>query len=288
MSYYSGQDHDLEASGRAIAKYIHDDPLKVTELAEHAAQLLTSGLIQQSNNVVSSVLASVVSAASERLLQCPVSETYILSRTLPEAWFKDAHAALIVGFGGFLGTVCRFSHVRWVHVIDLKYENRRHEIDSYMASFKNQYPDRRFTVSTHIDIHRYMQDFDLVCVTGSTLCNDTLEPFLENKASGSRLLLQGQSASVYPALLFLHGVDGIATTLKPQILSDLARGCYSGDRLRPYLEGKLPWMYLSHRSGKSRNAGAFGNPSAYPKIRSHLWRLGSMYDRGSTSLGCAL
>jgi hypothetical protein len=41
----------------------------------------------------------------------------------------------------------------------------------------------------------------------------------------------------------------VMTTLKPRAVMEAARLSFGGDELRRYLEGGLPWIYLTPRHG---------------------------------------
>jgi hypothetical protein len=61
-------------------------------------------------------------------------------------------------------------------------------------------------------------------------------------AAGCRtVILQGESASIYPLELLRRGVSVVCTTLKPPNLVDLA----DLNRLPSVLEGGLPSLFLS-------------------------------------------
>jgi hypothetical protein len=243
MSYYSAPDDDLRAAETSLAEFLAGDPLRIAMLDTPGS--LPAAIAGQLHDLQSSVLATIVSAASRPFLQSGGHRGFTVSATRPDSWFTQADAALVVGFGGFLGNLCNCQNIGWVHLIDLGYPTRRDAIEAYLEPFRRRFPRRRFTAASAVQHDRTMRSFDLACVTGSTLSNDTLAGFLDRKAEGSRLILQGQSASIYPRVLFAAGVDGIATTIKPPQLSGLAQTCFSGDRLRPYLEGNLPWIYIT-------------------------------------------
>jgi hypothetical protein len=56
--------------------------------------------------------------------------------------------------------------------------------------------------------------------------------------------MQGQSCAVYPRYLFDLGISLILTSLKPPPVSRAARADRDGQALRPFLEGKLPWISI--------------------------------------------
>jgi hypothetical protein len=74
-----------------------------------------------------------------------------------------------------------------------------------------------------------------------------LERVLEAASNGPAIVLQGQSASVHPAELFLRGVSVVNTTLKPSNLVDL----FDANLLTGFLEGGLPTIYMTPVERKS-------------------------------------
>jgi hypothetical protein len=192
-------------------------------------------------------MASIASALSARLLLAGGDEWFRVAHRRPTNWTNDAESALVVGFGGFLEPLISDERLRRVHVVDLSMDLRS-EWALEVAAWTTQYPTKSITASTHLESASSLRDFDLISITGSTLCNGTLEYFLANARDDANVILQGQSASIHPRMFFEAGVNWVATTLKPPTLGRMTRGSHDGEVLRPILQGGLPWVYLLPRN----------------------------------------
>ncbi|MFZ0603302.1 MAG: DUF364 domain-containing protein, partial [Roseiarcus sp.] len=90
---------------------------------------------------------------------------------------------------------------------------------------------------------------DLVCITGSALCNGSMEQLLRAASGCGRVIVQGQSAAVHPAAFFGRGVAMVSTTLKPANLIDLPDAA-----ARRALEGGLAAVYLTSSGARPGDA----------------------------------
>lgn len=249
MSYYWLPDSTLAEAELQIAKLFSDNPFAV---ADQAA--LTEALGDRIPNdaqrhfLFTSVAASMASALSARLLTLGGNSVFEVVKNRPADWVDGVETALVIGFGGYLEPLAAERTISKLHVLDLTYDQRRADLDAQLSSYRQRFPGKSITVSTRLDGKNQLRDFDLVSITGSTLSNGSLEGILAEARNDSKLILQGQSASLYPKYLFQSGISWVATTIKPTALSKLARGDYSGKSLRPLLEGGLPWIYLVPRA----------------------------------------
>jgi putative heavy-metal chelation protein len=234
-----------------IAKWIGDYPFAVcnqSALGEAVAECIPDNA--QRYFILTSVAASVASALSSQSLRQGGDEVFEVVKNRPADWVDGVKTALVVGFGGYLETLLAEKNIGKLHVVDLSYDRRRTDIDAKIASYRERFPVKIITVSPRLDGATQLRDFDLISITGSTLSNGTLEGILAEARKDSKLILQGQSASLHPKFLFQAGIDWVATTIKTAAVSRMARGDYSGRSLRPILEGGLPWIYLVPRRGQ--------------------------------------
>jgi uncharacterized protein (DUF4213/DUF364 family) len=58
-----------------------------------------------------------------------------------------------------------------------------------------------------------------------------------------KIIVQGQSASIYPKFLFEKGVSLVTTTLKPANLMQIAMTSFYD--FRNILDGGLPYIYMT-------------------------------------------
>jgi hypothetical protein len=172
-------------------------------------------------------------------------------------------SALVIGFGGSMERLAGDPLVRALHIADLFYPSRRQEMDAALEGYRRQDPSKVITFSDGHDTARRLGEVDLVTVTGSALCNGTLDGLLDQARGGPRVIVQGQSAGIHPVALFRRGVSLVMTTLKPRELARRARADPSGSHLKPLLEGGLPWLYLLPRlDGRPALAHPHGNRRA--------------------------
>ena len=128
-----------------------------------------------------------------------------------------------------------------LNVADLQYAARRSEMDALAACHRRARPELDFSLSDGSDLGPRMRGVDLVCISGSTLCNGSLERLLEAASDCPAIVLQGQSAGIHPAELFLRGVSLVSTTLKPSDLID----SFDRNLLTGLLEGGLSPIYMT-------------------------------------------
>jgi hypothetical protein len=120
-------------------------------------------------------------------------------------------------------------------------------MEAFAARQRRARPELDFSLSDGSDLGPRMRGADLVCISGSTLCNGSLERLLEAASNCRAIVLQGQSAGIHPAALFLRGVSLVSTTLKP---ADLVES-FDRNLLTGLLEGGLPPIYMTPVERKS-------------------------------------
>jgi hypothetical protein len=248
MSYYDLPDEVLDVAEERLQRYCRQDIFNIREYSA-LAKIISESVKDkmQTYYILTSLLASIVSALSAQSIRRGDDHDFETSREEPRAWTQGAESALVVGFGGFLGRLVANPGIRNVHTVDLLYCRGRDHFESQLASFRAQFPAKSISASIRLSNRNEFKQFDLICITGSTLCNGTLEGLLASARKDAVVILQGQSASVHPRILFKAGVKWIATTLKPKALSAIAHEDHSGKMMRPFLEGGLQPVYLFPR-----------------------------------------
>jgi hypothetical protein len=228
MSYSAATDSAIEAQTELLQRGLATDPLWQT--AMRAAQ---------ADPLLLSARASLISALSAPILNSGGDSTVLASRAALWDPLAGAGSALVIGFGGYMHSFALDPRVERMHVADLGYQSRRAEMDQVIEGYRRARPSVELTISDGHDTAAQARDAEVIAITGSALCNGSMEQLL-SWAQGRRVIVQGQSAAIYPAALFARGVAMVATTLKPRNLIDVAdRGGLPG-----LLEGGLPWIYL--------------------------------------------
>lgn len=235
MSYY-GQPQDLVA---CVPIRTDEDPLLLRwsfappDLSNNRDRFLRL-----------SVATAVVGALSTSIIRDGGDETFFTTDTLSFDPFAEAKRALVIGFGGYMPSLAAAAGVESLHVCDLGYHFRREFMDHELDRLRAANPKRPITICDGSDIVSRVGEADLISVTGSALCNGSMERILDAASNDARVIVQGQSASIHPAALFARGVWFVATTLKPPALVQAAASDPTGNSLRPYLEGGLDRLYL--------------------------------------------
>jgi len=183
--------------------------------------------------------ATVVNALSARYLKEGGDHIFSCRTTLGRDPFRDVKAALVIGFGGFIENLCEHRDVELIMIADLQYDRMREE----MEAFVKRYPGKQIQLSDGSHIDKSIRAADLVCITGSTLCNGTLEAIMA-EAKGRRVILQGQSVAIHPVFLFASGAELVFTAIKTSDLLSLARDDPRGEAMRPILESSMNGVYL--------------------------------------------
>jgi len=199
----------------------------------------------QQHYIAYSLAASVASALSVSAIHCGGDKDFHVLTQPPFGWADDAESGLVVGFGGLLDSLLAEPRIKAVHTIDLSYEQGRDRFEFGLARLRQRFPTKKISISVQMEHDTDVRQFDFISITGSTLCNGTLEYFLDNARSDAIIVLQGQSASMHPKIFFDSGINWVATTLKPRILTEMARGDHSGEKLRTLLDGGLPQIFLT-------------------------------------------
>jgi uncharacterized protein (DUF4213/DUF364 family) len=245
-SYYRIPLPVLSTVEAEIQKRLIDDPLLVgwlfkrseftLPLAEHELALL-QGALQ----------ATLVNAVSARSIRNGGDQIFEALQTLPFDPFAGARTALVIGFGGYLDELAQTPHVTHLHIADLAYAQRRQKMEAVVADYRRAQPEKTITLSDGHDTAQRLRAVDVVSITGSALCNGTMDSLIQEAQGGPRIIIQGQSAAIHPRAFFARGADLVATTLKPRDLLKIARAQGSAKKLRRLLEGGLPWIYLLPR-----------------------------------------
>lgn len=185
----------------------------------------------------------LISALSRNLILDPTR--FNINYNLDLSIFSDINSAVIIGFGGYMDFIVRETQIKKVHITDLSYDQRKDEMDRRIIFYKKNFPDKLISVSNGSDNKERIESSDLVSITGSAFCNGTMDELLDYSKDCKKIIIQGESVSIYPEALFRKRVSLISTSIKPTNLLQIA---YSGlSRLQSLLEKKqgLPQIYIT-------------------------------------------
>ena len=192
----------------------------------------------------SALQATLLGALSSQIIRAGGNDTFAVSSSSSQDICEGVRRAVVVGFGGYLSRIVSDPRVEEVYVADFAYRSDRLQIDRALDEYRARFPWKRITASVTADSFLKKKCIDLLSISGSALCNGTMDDLLTAATGCGRIIVQGQSASIHPAALFRRGVDLVVTTLKPRGLMNIARLRPDGEAMRAILEGGLPLVYL--------------------------------------------
>jgi Putative heavy-metal chelation len=192
-----------------------------------------------------SLKTCLVSALSQKLLLKPSG--FRVHNEFDPALLAGFGSAVVIGFGGYMDYIILHTRTQRVHVSDLDYRRRAKWMDGRLQHYRGMFPDKTITISDGSDTRARLAETELASITGSAFCSGTMEELLEESQNCKSVIIQGQSGSVYPEVLFERGVTTVSTTIKPHNLVEVAKS--DPQKLRSLLEGRLrPIFYLSPMS----------------------------------------
>lgn len=246
-SYFFVGDNALRGAERVVLAHANPTALDGIEMCELDRAL--SEDVQdptQRSLLALSVQTAILGAVSAPVIQSGGDEIFEVRSGIDESIWDCAETALVVGFGGMLERFLTAPRIRSVHILDLLY-GKYVNFSRQLSEVQRRYPSKKINATSLLDDWK-TKDFDVLSITASTLCNGTLERFLDNARADAVCILQGQSGGIHPKYLFSSGIALVLTTVKPNALINLAAGDYSGSRLRPLLESSVEPISLTPRA----------------------------------------
>ena len=160
-----------------------------------------------------SVKVAIISALSQRFfnkehlskLNCKIqTEKFRVSSVI-----KKEDVVSVVGWGGLMDAVGR-SDSKKMNLVELQYNNStKMFFDVACGDLNRKYnkPVQCFGCD-EMDV---LEKSDVVCITASALCNNTIDGVLSYCKGAREIIIQGPSGSVYPVSFFDKGVTGVLT-----------------------------------------------------------------------------
>jgi uncharacterized protein (DUF4213/DUF364 family) len=187
-----------------------------------------------------SLFTAVLSALSQNVLNQSVLSAYGLTIVPASDWHAAVKRLLrpgdivkMIGYGGALPLFCTSSSVQKLQICDFSFGDQKYrdiaeqEIESFGFEFSN--------VTLCSDVSE-LDPFpcDVYFVTGSALCNGTMEELLERSAGCREVIIQGPSCSVFPPEFFRRFATLVLTTRKSR--AEFQAGAHAGDEIYDYVD----------------------------------------------------
>jgi hypothetical protein len=131
-----------------------------------------------------------------------------------EGRLRPGDTVTVVGFGGLLDAICRSPQIPHVYVCDFLFREARYRKVGERRLAKL---GRRLGGYTLLDGTRYgeaLASSSVAVITGSAVCNGTIEKLLALSCGCREVILQGPSCSLLPTEFFRRSVTLVVTTHK--------------------------------------------------------------------------
>jgi hypothetical protein len=194
---------------KQYAMQICDDPLLFHTLQE------------DSRPAALSLRVAILSALSQSLLEpnslasAGLTCTPLLDPQEPlESRLRPGDTVSLIGYGGGLETFCASKRVSRLYVCDFAFQHRKYRDLAWQRIKQITDSSDRVTL---VDGESRIAPLLLsnVCfITGSALCNGTMEGLLANAQGCREVIVQGPSCSIFPPALFRSTVTMLLTTRK--------------------------------------------------------------------------
>jgi len=203
------QEHDPSRLRTRYLSQLPNDPLLMTTL-------------EQDNSLTGlSLKTSVLSALSQPLFNMNALRNlgfgYQVLADMGQAIegrLRPGDNVSVVGFGGLLDTICRQPQVQHVYVCDFLFREARYRKVGERRLAKL---GRRFGAYSLLDGTQFAEasaSSTVAVITGSAVCNGTIEGLLTCASHCREVILQGPSCSLLPTEFFRRSVTLVVTTHK--------------------------------------------------------------------------
>lgn len=206
--------YEFESAPREdISSHIPSDPLLINYLFREKEKI---------NLINYSLMTAILSALSQKFLNDDFLSKFNLTikrggRPLSSLTEKE-DTITIIGFGGFLQAAITDQNIKNIYVADLYYSQpeQRGYFEQEINKFSDHLKNKSLSLHDGSDNKEIIGKSNIVCITGSALCNGTMDELLDYSKACREIIIQGHSASILPMALFDKGA-----TLMIQSLIDI-------------------------------------------------------------------
>src|SRR5206468_4240783 len=118
----------------------------------------------------------------------------------------------VIGFGGLLDAVCRWGRAHHIYVCDFIFREEKYRNSGERRLNKLTRGRKNWTLIDDVIGTDILSRSDIALLTGSAICNGTLDELLDRCRSCREVILQGPSCSLVPSEFFRRGVTMVVTT----------------------------------------------------------------------------
>lgn len=202
-----------------------------------------------------SLKTAILSALSQPLFSTKVLQKYEITMkkiryTVPDAvpFFEGYDSAAIIGWGGVLESALS-SSLKTIYVSDLLFDEKY--VSIHIKPILNELYKRTHFKGKVILLNgrfnkKIMMGSDVAAITGSALCNGTMEELLNYARGCKRIMVQGPSASIFPSVLGAMGVTDVLSTKKSR--DELKVGIHPDERILRIVDKHYFYLAIPRRS----------------------------------------
>lgn len=202
--------------------------------------LLLETLRNDQTLVGRSLFTAILSALSQDVLNQSVLSAYGLTIVPATNWhavlqrlLRPGDIVKMIGYGGALPLFCTSSTVRKLQICDFSFADQkyRHLAQQEIESFGFD-PSNVTLCSDVSELDTF--SCDVYFITGSALCNGTMELLLDRSTGCREVIIQGPSCSVFPSEFFRRSATLVLTTRKSR--AEFHAGGQAGDEIYDYVD----------------------------------------------------
>lgn len=139
----------------------------------------------------------------------------------------ESDVVSLIGYGGALDPICASGRFKHLYICDFMFEEAEYREIAWRHIKTMGWASSRITLTDGAATGRSISLSDICFITGSALCNGTMEGLLRLAQGCREVVLQGPSCSLFPAELFRRSVSMLLTTIKTR--SEFELGKRAGD-----------------------------------------------------------
>jgi uncharacterized protein (DUF4213/DUF364 family) len=219
--------------------------------------LLLDTLCDDRSLVGLSVQVAILSALSQSLLNATVLRAFALSckpvvaqREAIAGVLKSGDSVSLIGFGGGLDALCTSDRVDHLYVCDFMFQQHEYREIAWRRIKRLGGDQSRVTLVDGVCSGEVVALSDICFITGSALCNGTMEALLSQARKCREVVIQGPSCSLWPMEFFRCSVTLVLTTRKT--VAEFEAGKLPGDGI--YNFSDLSYLAISPTGKHHRTA----------------------------------
>lgn len=219
-----------------IARY---DPADAKQRYYHRIEsdpLLLDALRSDASLVGLSLYVAILSALSQSLINEQLLQNLGLrfervqdQSEVIRRRIQPGDVVSLIGYGGGLDLFCKSDLVKHLYVCDLMFQQRKYKQSAWRKIASISQDIARVTLDDGASSAEIIRSSDVCFITGSALCNGTMERLLSVAQGCREIIVQGPSCSLLPLEFFRRSATMLLTTIKSQF--EIDAGAKSGNQI---------------------------------------------------------